>query len=247
MITISLSVWGYFMIKFKKLTSILISLLFIFTFESTLAHSNRFRSSFIPLNSPQGEDMLSNSSARNYSLLHSHYIEQKKNYCGIASMVIVLNTLRDEGELKTKNLPRHEITQDNFFTPTVRKILDPQGVAQHGLTLDEAGKILSLYSMSLKTIHANRISLKHFRTIVQKSMNSPKQFIIANFTVGPTRYSYGHFSPLVAYHPKSDSILVMDVADHRAVRWIQLKDLFQSMQSINSEGVSRGILLIACR
>lgn len=56
----------------------------------------------------------------------------------------------------------------------------------------------------------------------------------------------GHFSPIAAYHEKSDKCLVLDVARFKyAPYWVNVADLFQATKSIDQiTGRSRGWFLM---
>uniref|UniRef100_A0A7S4RM29 glutathione gamma-glutamylcysteinyltransferase n=1 Tax=Ditylum brightwellii TaxID=49249 RepID=A0A7S4RM29_9STRA len=56
----------------------------------------------------------------------------------------------------------------------------------------------------------------------------------------------GHFSPIAAYHPQTDSVLVLDVARFKySPYWVSLADLYESMKPTDeSTGLSRGWFLL---
>ena len=56
----------------------------------------------------------------------------------------------------------------------------------------------------------------------------------------------GHFSPLGAYHPESDKVLIMDVARFKyPPHWVPVPLLFEAMQHVDaSAGKSRGYLIV---
>jgi hypothetical protein len=56
----------------------------------------------------------------------------------------------------------------------------------------------------------------------------------------------GHFSPLVAHDPASDSFLILDVARYKyPPAWVNSKELDISMRTVDPDsGLSRGALIV---
>mmetsp|Transcript_21787 Transcript_21787/g.18084 ORF Transcript_21787/g.18084 Transcript_21787/m.18084 type:complete len:94 (-) Transcript_21787:116-397(-) len=57
----------------------------------------------------------------------------------------------------------------------------------------------------------------------------------------------GHFSPIGAYHPETDSVLVLDVARFKyPPHWIELPRLVKAMYPVDdTTGKPRGYILLA--
>lgn len=57
----------------------------------------------------------------------------------------------------------------------------------------------------------------------------------------------GHFSPIAAYHAKSDSTLVLDTARFKySPYFVKISDLYEAMLPIDPDtSRSRGVLLVA--
>jgi hypothetical protein len=56
----------------------------------------------------------------------------------------------------------------------------------------------------------------------------------------------GHISPLAAYDPDQDRVLILDVARYRyPAVWVTTPDLWRAIRSIDtSSGLSRGLVII---
>jgi hypothetical protein len=56
----------------------------------------------------------------------------------------------------------------------------------------------------------------------------------------------GHIAPLAAYHVASDRVLILEVARYRYPSvWVPLKELWQSLRSLDSDsGLSRGLVVV---
>ena len=67
--------------------------------------------------------------------------------------------------------------------------------------------------------------------------------VLYNLTLSYDKQS-GHYSPLVAYDEKTDSVLIMDVASHLGTWiWVSLEDLFVNMNPTIS-GTDRGYIVV---
>ena len=84
-----------------------------------------------------------------------------------------------------------------------------------GLTLDQLGALLAQRTGRPVRILRD-LSIAQFRAEMRQ-LNDPHQRVIANFHRGPMfGRGHGHFSPLMAYLPNRDLVLVGDVnADYR--------------------------------
>lgn len=76
---------------------------------------------------------------------------------------------------------------------------------------------------------------------------SPRWLIVNYHRTGVGQKGGGHFSPIAAYHEKSDSFLVYDVARYKyPPSWVNTKELWNAMNTIDSDsGKTRGYLLVA--
>jgi glutathione gamma-glutamylcysteinyltransferase len=55
----------------------------------------------------------------------------------------------------------------------------------------------------------------------------------------------GHFSPLAAYAPESDMVLIMDVARFKyPPHWVPSRTIYEAMQTSDKAGKPRGYLLV---
>ncbi len=82
----------------------------------------------IPLNSEEGQRRLERSERAPFDALYNRHEKQLKNYCGVASSVMVLNALsltNDDGNL---------LSQHTFFTDPIREIISPETVSKQGFT-----------------------------------------------------------------------------------------------------------------
>ena len=99
--------------------------------------------SLVGLNSEAGETLLLHSTARQaYWNLSLHFVTQKTQaFCGIASIVMVLNALGAPAPTTPELEPYRIFTQDNFFNDETEKILPQTVLAKQGTTLDQIGHL----------------------------------------------------------------------------------------------------------
>lgn len=227
----------------------------------------------VTFDSPKGVTFFERSTRKNaFFKLAPHFAPQQTiTTCGIASGVIILNTLyADSGKTPPLSLggsfydsDNHTVygeyiwTEENFFTPRVAKILDPaviigdkkvNGRYELGVTLDQLANALKLHGLKVTTRHAecaSKFEIGKFRRLVKAITRNPTQYMIVNYSL--TLYQKdggGHFSPIAAYDEISDSVLILDTwSASNCWLFVKLEDLYKSMNTL-SDGSYRGYLLI---
>ena len=140
-------------------------------------------------------------------------------YCGVASMANILNAI---------NLPREErpafssineypyFSQGNLFNPCMRDIMHEAGIYRPpmGITLRQLSAYFKCRVPS-DYITADRIvgGAKGLSTLLKRHLSIKGHYLVANFhraSIGQT--GDGHHSPIAAYAPEHDMVLIMDVA-----------------------------------
>ncbi|NES99079.1 MAG: glutathione gamma-glutamylcysteinyltransferase [Sphaerospermopsis sp. SIO1G1] len=201
---------------------------------------------------PDGEKLLMESkSKRDFFPLSMHFVSQDNlAYCGVASIVMVLNSLNIPAP-ETPEYRRYKIfTQDNFFSnPKTQKIIAPEKVARGGMNLQQLGGLLSSYdSVKVKVYHAGDSSLAEFRKLAVANLKQPGNYVLINYLrkeIGQERG--GHISPLAAYNESTDRFLIMDVSRYKYPPiWVKAADLYNSMNTNDSSsGKTRGFVLVS--
>jgi hypothetical protein len=205
----------------------------------------------IDLKSAQGEQFFKESSGLEaYFPLSINFVTQKTQaYCGVASIVMVLNALEAPAPSTPEYEPYHTFTQDNLLDARSEQILPRDVLAKIGMTLDQIGKILALQSVTVEVHHANDGGLVEFRAAASSYLGQKDHFVLVNYlrkAIGQERG--GHISPLAAFDSKTDRFLVLDVARYKYPPvWVTASDLFDAMNTIDSdnENKTRGYVLIA--
>jgi hypothetical protein len=201
-----------------------------------------------PLSSVEGRQFLLNSHlTQSFLMLSENYITQENQaYCSIASSVMVLNALK----IKPQNRlfgKYNFIDQDNFFSDQVLQKVSQEDIRKNGLTLDQLGDILKSYPIDVSIIHAKTISYEYFLKNLIELFKTSDRYMIVNFLRAKLgQPGGGHFSPIAAYDPTSEKVLVMDVARYKYYPyWVSTHDLWNAMQTLdNTSLLTRGYIII---
>jgi hypothetical protein len=205
----------------------------------------------IDLTSEQGEQFFLESNALEaYFPLGINFLTQKTQaYCGVASIVMVLNALQVPAPTTPEFEPYHTFTQDNFLDARTETILPRETLAKIGMTLDQIGQLLALQSIAVEVHHASDGGLEEFRAVARNYLGQKEHYVIANYlrkTLG--QQLGGHISPLAAYDAKADRFLILDVARYKYPPvWVKASEFFDAMNTTDSdnENKTRGYVLIA--
>ena len=209
----------------------------------------------IVLDSEVGEQLLFTSQARrDYLPLSFEFVTQDNlAYCGVASIVMVLNALDIEAPVS----PNHNIpgfvsykffTQENVFeNESTHDVIKPEVVAKQGMTLQELAGLFKSYPVAVETFHGEDVSLEQFRQLAIQNLQESGNFLVVNYSRRSLgQKGGGHISPVAAYHEQSDQFLILDVARYRyAPVWVKAEALWEAMNTMDSvSGKTRGLVMI---
>jgi len=180
----------------------------------------------------------------------SQWFETQANlaYCGVASVVVVLNSLPLPAPAAEGYGPYRFWTQTNVFAaPASAGFVRPAVVAREGMTLEQLDGLLISQGALVQRYHGDGLTLAQFRQLLRRSLADPTDRLLANYdrrALGQA--GGGHISPLAAYDPSSDRVLILDVARYRyPMVWVATADLWQAVRTVDrSSGRSRGLLTI---
>ena len=179
------------------------------------------------LSSEEGQSYLKGISTDGLNHLKKFWIAQEKNFCGVCSAVITVNTLRNNKKLN----------QTNFFTPQVTAVIPAATVTKMGMTLRELEATLKETAPEFKTqkyySHVSGLDLfKH----QLKNWDYKKELLIVNFSrqsiAGTGMYS-GHFSIIAGYNQQKRQVLILEVNGEKESFWISDRDLYTAMKAID--------------
>ncbi len=216
-----------------------------------LAQTLPLPKNLISFNSPEGEQLLMQSKAlQSYFPLSIQFVTQKNQaYCGVASLVMVLNSLGIQAPEAPEFAPYHVFTQDNFFNNVqTQKVVAPEVVSRRGMTLDQIGKLLESYAVKADVYHAGDTSIEKFRTLVVKNLQQSGNFVVVNYlrkALGEE--TGGHISPIAAYNEDTDRFLILDVSRYKYPPvWVKAADIWQAMATVDADsGKTRGFVLVS--
>ncbi|MEB3228956.1 MAG: phytochelatin synthase family protein [Synechocystis sp.] len=233
------------------------SLLLAIAVGSLVTSSARGLSQTLPVgealtayDTPQGEQLLIESTARDdFWELSAQFLTQiTQSYCGVASAVMVLNSLNVPPPVDSRYQPYNVFTQENFFdNPQTAAVLPAQVVLRQGMTLQQLGDLLVSHGAKVAVIPASASSLADFRRLAKENLAQPDNYVLINYRRKEIGQKIGgHISPLAAYHEPSDRFLILDVARYKYPPvWVKTEDLWRSLNTIDPvSGQARGFVLI---
>ena len=209
------------------------------------------RAALIPLAEPAGMELLVRSRERaDYGPLAGQFVTQENlAYCGIASAVMVLNSLAVPAPAVAGYGTYRFWTQANVFDPPATSaFVRPEQVAREGMTLEQLDGMLSSHGMVVARHYGDQLSLGQFRSLLRRNLSQPGDRMLVNYdrkVVGQA--GGGHISPLAAYNALSDRVLILDVARYRYPSlWVPVAELWRAMGTVDaSSGRSRGLVTVS--
>ncbi|HTB84113.1 MAG TPA: phytochelatin synthase family protein [Candidatus Sulfotelmatobacter sp.] len=210
----------------------------------------------ISLQSPEGIRLLETSGARAnfYALIQHLTTQQRPTYCGVASAVTVLNTVRPSNTPVSDSLNGKFawFDQVNFFSKAVEQVIPQSTVQQHGFSLDQWAAAMSTYDVKIEKWHCGdadgEANYAAFLAKATAALTSTNEYLVVNFlrkSLGQTGRT-GHFSPVGAYNEKENKFLVMDVAQFKyPAFWVDAKLLWDAMNTGDSVSAKhRGFVVV---
>jgi hypothetical protein len=197
-----------------------------------------------------GEVYFAESDAREaYFPLADNFLTQKtQSYCGVATIVMVLNALGVPAPAVPEYEPYRTFTQDNVLDQRTDAVLPRETLARQGMTLDQIGGILVTKPVKAEVHHASDSSVEEFRKLASAYLGEPGHFVIVNYLrMALGEQIGGHISPLAAYDAKADRFLILDVARYKYPPvWVKTADIFDAMNTPDAvnENKTRGFVLV---
>lgn len=205
----------------------------------------------IAFNSSEGEQLLLESQSKNdfWHLSIQFVTQMNQAYCGVASIVMVLNSLGIPAPETPQYQPHRIFTQENVFhNEATQRVIRPEVVARQGLTLEQLGQLFASYSLKVEVYRGSNITLDEFRQLVAENLKQPNNFVVVNYLrreIGQERG--GHISPIAAYNERSDRFLILDVARYKYPPvWVKAEELWKAMATVDPvSGKSRGFVAVS--
>jgi Phytochelatin synthase len=197
-----------------------------------------------------GEVYFAESDAREaYFPLADNFLTQKtQSYCGVASIVMVLNALGLPAPAVPEYKPYRTFTQENVLSERTDAVLPRETLARQGMTLDQLGGILATQPVKAEVHHTSDSSVEEFRKLASAYLREPGHFVIVNYLRKALGEELGgHISPLAAYDGKADRFLILDVARYKYPPvWVKTADMFAAMNTPDAanDNKTRGFVLV---
>ena len=202
----------------------------------------------LSLLSERGQELLFNSRQRaDYVPLSQEFLTQATlSYCGVASAVMVLNSLAVPAPTAKGYGSYRFWTQENLFEAGSGGP-EPSLVQRRGMTLAQLGQLLAGRGVAATTIEAGELQLEDLRQLLRRSLADPEDRLLVNYHRSALgQQGGGHISPLAAYDERGDRVLLLDVARYRYPSvWVPLRQLWLAMRMVDPDsGRSRGLVWI---
>ncbi len=187
---------------------------FVFLSLLLICGSSQGKSETLPLApnligaaSDAGEELLIGAEAREaYFPLSINFVTQKNQaFCGVASIVMVLNAMGVPAPSVPEYDPYRTFTQDNVLDARTEAVLPVETIKKQGITLDQLGGLLGVYPVAVSVRHAGDTTLETFRKEALSHLQTPGRFVIVNYLrMAMGQEKGGHISPLAAYDAQTD-------------------------------------------
>jgi glutathione gamma-glutamylcysteinyltransferase len=201
---------------------------------------------------------LQTNNAEAYFPLSQQFLNQMDPaYCGVSTLLLVLNALSIDPNVRWRGGWRWYGDESMLLE---RCCLEEERVRREGITLEQYCGLARCQGVELvmkrpggkegqNVVTEAGGDIDQFRQDIINAVNFPPQtdrglskqavvessnggyFIVASFARSSLQQTGdGHFSPIAAYHPPTDSCLVLDVARFKyAPYWVDLKELYDAM------------------
>lgn len=183
----------------------------------------------VALDSSAGQELLAAVAAADHPALERAYqAQEKRSWCGVASAVMTLSALRG---VKMEQAAL-------FEAPAAAAVRSRWQVTFGGMSLATLARLLQAHGVQATAHHADE-GLAAFRAAVRANAADAGDFMIVNWRrdVIGEEGQVGHLSPISAYEPTSDQVLILDVAAHVYPKtWVPLPLLFAAMDTVDGDG-----------
>ena len=229
----------------------------------------------ISFNSTEGKSRLLHAlqtkNAEAYIPLSQQFVNQMDPaFCGISTLIVVLNALAIDPNVRWRGGWRWYGDESMLLD---RCCLEEERVRREGISIEQYCGLArcqgAVPTLKRSMDDGNMFSLDEFRQDIMNAVCMPPltdwdsvdsetktdnscnngggYFLVTSFarsSLGQT--GDGHFSPIAAYHPPTDSCLVLDVARFKySPFWVPVTELYDAMIPLDTvTGKSRGWILM---
>ncbi|CAJ1942960.1 unnamed protein product [Cylindrotheca closterium] len=206
-----------------------------------------------------------------YSLIQQFTTQSEPAYCGLTTLVLILNALSVDPLINWKGPWRW------YSEELLNCCLPLEEIKTSGITIMDFACLARCQGLQVEMTYAEEDGLSKFRQAVKEacvesspssfpsdglfdrnqqesSINTPspdekldKVLAVSYSRKVLSQTGSGHFSPIAAYDPESDQVLILDTARFKyGAHWTKLELLYDAMKPIDTtSGKSRGYALLS--
>jgi len=189
----------------------------------------------VALSSQKGRDLFGSAHkhgglASFFPLMEQFVTQSEPAYCGISTLVMTLNALAVDPNMTWKGPWR-------WYEESMLNCIDLDEAKYRGITLPTFVCLAKCQGLHTEAHLASARCLDDLRQAVKEacldnhSHQPTSKILIASYdrkALGQT--GSGHFSPIAAYDPVSDCVLILDVARFKyGPHWVSLSTLYEAM------------------
>jgi glutathione gamma-glutamylcysteinyltransferase len=199
-------------------------------------HRRPLPAELVAFGSPDGRVLLGEALAAGtaeafFPLVAHLHTQAEPAWCGLGTLVTVLNALEIDPGRVWKGPWRW------FGEELLVCCKSLELAAAEGLSLSEVACLAACNGADVRVTPAEPDSEAVFRAAVESSVRAPEgPFVVVNYArsvLGQT--GGGHFSPVAAWHPDRDLVLVLDVARFKyPPHWVPTGRLWQAMVDVDA-------------
>lgn len=230
-------------------------------------HGRPLPEHLIPFNSNEGRDIfiqtLGEGGLRGYWALAEQSLTQTEPAtCGLASLAMVMNALKVDPKTVWKGVWRWWDESTMRSLSSTCECVEYDKALEEGVTMSQLVSFAQCSGIDAKGYYAGEegsrddietSGIESFRDVLRRTqMESTKDqsndLVIASWSrpaLGQT--GDGHFSPLSAYCPTRDVVLVMDVARFKyPMYFVSVETLYEAMTHVDeATGKPRGYVVVS--
>ncbi|KAI8378062.1 Phytochelatin synthase-domain-containing protein [Radiomyces spectabilis] len=180
--------------------------------------------------------------AENFFPLTGNFTTQSEPaFCGPSSLAMVLNALEVDPKRIWKGNWRW------FSDELLDCCATTEQMKENGITFGQFACLAGCHA-NVVVKQAPTFTFEEFKQDVADVTARSDQFMVISFSRKTLQQTGdGHFSPIGAYNPENDMVLVLDTARYKYPSyWCDIKTLYESMKPIDKEtGRPRGYFLLS--
>jgi len=183
-----------------------------------------------------------------FSLIEQLQTQPEPAYCGLTTLVIILNALAVDPRRSWKGPWRW------YEESMLNCCVDLEEVKATGITFSTFACLAKCQGLDVHAVHGSDSTVDEFRQVVKETCTSsstqklPSSFLVVSYTrkvLGQT--GTGHFSPIGAYDEASDNVLILDTARFKyGPHWVPLQLIFEALIPEDPDTLkSRGYVVLS--